>query len=115
MCRDQYWLNQDLEEIFIGSLCCHSSSDSFFPGGIFHPKTSDDLVEIQDPRWNVLLLEPEMKMLLDDIRAKREGPSIEKVEDVNQNGRVEGNNDNRIFGEIKSWAEKHLYSKDTDR
>jgi len=107
MCRNQYWPNQDLEEIFIGSVCCHPFSDSFFPDGLFHPTTlgywmdipfgiegaeqaggvcgggqrRHPWVGVRNPRWNVLLLEAAMETFLEDIRAKREGPPI-----TNNNG-----------------------------
>jgi len=76
MCRDQYWPNQDLEKLFIGSICCHPSSDSFFTGGMLHSTTLCDWVEIQIQRWNVLLLEVGMKTLLEDIRGRRKGQSL---------------------------------------
>jgi len=70
-----------IEEIFIGSVCCHPFSDSFFPDGLFHPTTlgywmdipfgikdveqaggvcdegkrRHPRVGVRNPRWNVLL------------------------------------------------------------
>jgi len=164
MCRNQYWPNQDLEEIFIGSVCCHPFSDSFFPGGMFHPTTLGNWTEmpygikgaeqaggvcgggqrrhpwvgVRNPRWSVLLLEAAMETFLEDIRAKREGPLItnnndkyvnndinndgkrpydnlcDGVEDTNQNGRIDGDNGDGIYGESETWEETSPNLKDSD-
>jgi len=114
MCRDQYWPNQDLEEIFICSICCHSSLNSFFPGGILHLTTLCAWVEIQNQRWNVLLLEAGITTLLEDIGAKVEGPYINRLEDANQNGKIDRDSFDRIYGCSETWEETSFYLNYSD-
>jgi len=91
-------------------------------------------VGVRNPRWNVLLLEAAMETFLEDIRAKREGPPItnnndkysnnsenkpydnlcDGVEDANQNGRIDGDNGDGIYGESETWEETSPNLKDSD-
>jgi len=78
--------------------------------------------EIRNPRWNVILLQTAIVMIVEDLRPKHASPPIrfytdiythnsaitdnntdKKLEDQNHNGRIEEDNGDGIYQKTEKW------------